>query len=230
MKSKTIVAVIPARGGSKGLPGKNIRLLGDKPLISWTILAAKTSNIFLDIIVSTDDPEIANVAKKFGATIPFLRPVELSGDSTSQVDVLRHAIHWMESQNSVPDYIMLLQPTSPLRTAQDIIEAFNLAINHNADAVVSVTSASQHPFLAKRIETDGTLIDFYPNNDKPERRQDFPDAYILNGSIYIIQTKIFMSNSSFTPLGTFGYIMPENRSIDIDTLWDFTLAEFIMNH
>lgn len=230
MVSKTIVAVIPARGGSKGLPGKNIRVLGDKPLIAWTIHAAIVSNIFRDILVSTDNLDIADVAKKYGATIPFMRPSELSGDLVSQADVVKHIIHWMEELNNLPDYIMLLQPTSPLRTAEDIKNALNLTLTHNPDAIVSVVPASEHPYLAKKIGSDGILVDFIPYIDKPERRQEFPEAYILNGAIYLIRPKVFLENSSFTPPNTLGYIMPAKRSIDIDTLWDFTLAELILKY
>jgi len=224
-----VVAIITARGGSKGLPRKNVLPLAGKPLIAWTISAALQSKCFTRIIVSTDDEEIAQVAREWGAEVPFMRPSELAEDDSSHVDVVENAVRWMEdTEKEFPDYIMLLQPTSPLRAAEDINGAIDMSQANDAIAVVSVSEAVNHPYLTKRISYDGTLADYVSNASSDLRRQVLPPAYALNGAIYLIRRNAFLEYRILWPTGTYAYVMPPERSIDIDTSWEFHVAELIM--
>lgn len=224
-----ILGIIPARGGSKGIPGKNIKLLADKPLIAWTIEAALDSHGLDRIIVSTDDEMIAKLSLEWGAEVPFLRPASLAEDSSPTMDVVLHALDHMElKENFCPDYILLLQPTSPLRTSQDIDNALEKASRHNADAVVSICIANPHPYLAKRLSEGGTIADFISQEKIYTRRQELPPAYALNGAIYLNRRSSLLQEKTFLPEGTYGYVMPDERSIDIDNPWDFHLADLIM--
>jgi len=226
---KKILAVIPARGGSKGIPRKNIKDLAGKPLIAWTIETAKTSSAFDRIIVSTDDQEIAFIARQFGADVPFLRPQELSTDSATSIDVVLHLIQWLqENEHYSPDYLMLLQPTSPFRSPEDITQVIQLMeTNQETDAIISVTAVDHPVQWLRKMEADGKLL---PLDETPLklRRQDAQQIYQLNGSIYLIKTETFFKNKTFLPEKTFGYIMPEEKSVDIDTPWNFHIAELIM--
>jgi CMP-N,N'-diacetyllegionaminic acid synthase len=226
--SKTI-GIIPARGGSKGIPRKNIKLLADKPLIAWTIEAALDSHGLDRVIVSTDDEQIAKISREWGAQVPFLRPARLAEDNSPAIAVVLHALDQMDLKESFcPDYVLLLQPTSPLRTSQDIDNARQMASRHNADAVVSICVANPHPYLTKRLSEDGTIADFVPLDKVYTRRQDFPPAYALNGAIYLNRRSSLLREKTFHPVGTYGYVMPEENSIDIDNPWDFHLADLIL--
>ena len=226
-----VLGLITARGGSKGVPRKNIKLLLDKPLLAWTVEAALGSRGLSRVLMSTDDVEIADVARTWGAEVPFLRPAALAQDDSSHIGVVTHAIRWLEAcQHARPDYIMLLQPTSPLRTAEDIDAAIHMAQEGAVVAVVSVCAALRHPYLCKRILTDGTLADFVPiPGDLPYlRHQVLPPAYGLNGAIYLNSRESLLRDATFTPPGAVAYIMPPERSLDIDSPWDFHLAELIL--
>lgn len=224
-----IIGLISARGGSKSIPRKNIKILAGKPLIAWTIEAARRCKELNRVIVSTDDEKIAEVARQWGAEVPFIRPSELARDDSSSISAVLHAIHWMEeNEGFCPDYVMLLQPTSPFRTAEDIRQSIELARKHRAVAVVSVCEAEHHPYLCKRILGDVTLADFISTGIGHLRRQDFPPAYAVNGAIYLCQRMALLSNQSFFPEGTIAYVMPQERSQDVDTMWDWRLAELIM--
>jgi len=223
------VGLIPARGGSKSVPRKNIKLLAGKPLIAWTIEAALQSKKLARVIVSTDDTEIVDVARKWGAETPFLRPPELSGDSSSSLSVVLHAIQWLEAQDHFsPDFVALLQPTSPFRSVEDIDAAIELAEARQSVAVVSVSEAKNHPYLCKQIRSDGTLVDFVTSDLVYLRRQDLQPAYALNGAVYLNRCESLLKNRSFLPYGTVAYVMPAERSLDVDTLWDWHLAELIL--
>jgi len=225
MVMQTILGIIPARGGSKGLPRKNILPLAGKPLIGWTIDAALNSKVCKRLLVSTDDPEIASVAREFGAETPFLRPPELASDTATALSVAEHAVDWMnEMVAETFSHILYLQPTSPLRTGDDIQNAVAIA-KKTHDAVVSVCEPPQHPYLFKIIHKDGTLGDLMPESTHYSRRQDFPPVVALNGAIYIISVAAMKKARTFTPERTVPYIMPPERSFDIDTPWDFFLAE-----
>ncbi|PCI29357.1 MAG: hypothetical protein COB67_04180 [SAR324 cluster bacterium] len=227
-----ILGIITARGGSKGVPRKNIRLLQGKPLIRYTIEAAlATKGIFQRIIVSTDDMEIAEISKKAGAEVPFLRPAELALDETSSLDVVQHAIRFVEKQDGEPiDWAMILQPTSPLRTVKDIQKSVALAQSGNYDSVVSVRLANNnHPLKVKRIDDDGLLQCFLEGAVEPTRRQDLtPDVYQRNGAIYLSRRQVFMEENSIFGTRICPYIMDGQISVDIDSELDFRIAEALL--
>lgn len=225
-----IIGLITARGGSKGVPGKNIKELVGKPLIAWTIESALNSRVCSKLIVSSDDNEILNVAREWGAEVPFIRPPHLAGDKTTSIEVIFHAIEYLQDEGfKESDYILLLQPTSPLRTVDDIKNAINIAKLKQADAVVSVIDAPSHPFMVKKINPDGILNSFFKNDFNNGRRQDLPSAYALNGAIYLNKISSLLKEKTFLPENkTYAYLMPPERSIDIDTLWDFHLSKLII--
>lgn len=224
-----ILALITARGGSKGLPRKNVLPLRGKPLIAWTIEAALGCHYGLRVLLSTDDPEIARVGVEWGAAVPFLRPAELAADHSDHFSVAQHALAQLEN---MPEYLLLLQPTSPLRTSADLDAAIALAQAKNAAAVLGVTPVKQHPMICKTIGDDGVLLDFLPPPKNAYlQRQALPPVYAPNGAIYLVKTDMLLETRSFTPSGTYPYIMPAERSLDIDTAWDLQLAEWILeNH
>ena len=223
-----ILALITARGGSKGLPGKNTRVLGDRPLIAWSIDAAHGARHIARTIVSTDDNAIADVARKHGAEVPCLRPAALAQDNSPHIDVVLHTLDALKSIDEyVPDALMLLQPTSPFRTSADIDSAVELARTKNAPAVVSVVETHDHPFLARRLDGGGRMSPFVPCDLGYPRRQDLPPAYALNGAIYLCRVDILRDQRTFEPPGCIGYVMPPERSLQIDTPWDFELCSLI---
>ena len=180
------------------------------------------------MVVSTDDDEIAAVSRTLGAEVPFLRPPELAQDSTPTMPVIMHALRWLEDeQGYVPDAVVLLQPTSPLRTTDDITGAIALARERSADSVVSVSLAWSHPHLMKRIAGDGRLEDFM-NHPKFERRQDLEPVYSLNGAIYLARAAPLMEHQTFYGPSTFAYVMPPERSLDVDTPLDLHLCDLIL--
>jgi len=228
MGMSTVLAVIPARGGSKGIPRKNVRLLAGKPLIAWTIKAASQSQMLTRVIVSTDDAEIAQVAREWGAETPFLRPPELAQDMTPGMDPILHAINWLwQYEGYAPDYVMSLQPTSPLRTVDDINSAIQLVLDKQGKAVVSVNQVAYHPYGMKRIDANGCLSDFMPGK-AVVRRQDLPQVYALNGAIYLARRELLLNHQTWYGNQTFAYVMSTERSLDIDTLWDWRLAELVL--
>lgn len=226
-----VVGLITARGGSKDIPNKNVKTLAGRPLIAWTIEAALRSNGINRVIVTTDDYEIARVAREWGAEVPFMRPSELAQDDSPHVPVVEHSARWLEQHNnSLPDYIMVLQPTSPLRTAEDIDAAIRIAEVNNAAAVASVCETRHHPYLTKYILKGQTLADFVPNDLAYLRRQDLPRAYWVNGAGYLIRCKTLLDDHTLMPTNTYSHIMPPERSLDINSEWDFHLAELILNY
>ena len=223
------LGLITARGGSKGLARKNVLPVAGKPLIAWSIGAALKGHGLSRVIVTTDDEEIAQVARAWGAEVPFVRPPKLARDDSDHVSVVEHAIHWLEAHdNARPDYVMLLQPTSPLRTAEDIEGVIQIAHARGAIAVVSVCETRSHPCLAKRILEDGTLSDFVTSDIAYLQRQVLPPAYALNGAIYLNRSEAFLRQRTFLPPGTHAYVMPPERSLDVDSAWDLHLADLIL--
>lgn len=226
---KKIIALITARGGSKSIPKKNIAPLAGKPLIAWTIKTALQSTALSRVIVSTDDEEIARVAQEWGAEAPFQRPIELARDDSPHIPVVIHAIEWLESQEDVRfDYVLLLQPTSPLLTTKDIDNAIHLALDKDADSVVSVCEAPSHPYLTKRINSDGRLEDFCTTPEGYLARQALPPAYTVNGAIYLARRNVLIELQTFYTERTYAYVIPPERSLDIDTPWDLYLANLIL--
>ncbi len=224
-----VVALVTARGGSKGIPRKNIKPLAGKPLIAWAIEAALESRFLSRVIVSTEDDEIMETARTFGAEVPFKRPAELACDDSSHISVARHALDWLQkNEGHCPEFMMVLQPTAPLRIAADIDGAIELAEEKSADAVVSVVEAQHHPYVTRQLGELGTLTEFVPCPLTYARRQEFPPAYAFNGAIYLNRCAHLADCNTHAPEGSYAFVMPPERSIDLDTPWDFHLAELIL--
>ena len=226
----TVLAIITARGGSKGLPRKNVLPLNGMPLIGYTIKAAQQSNYLSTnpVIVSTDDLEIAQIAKDLGADVPFIRPDELAVDDITIYPVLTHAISWFQQhRNFYPDYTMLLQPTSPFRTSDDIDQAMKIVVDNEADGVVSVYPSQPHPYLSKKI-VNGKLKTLIESDTVYNRRQEMPSSYTLNGALYVAKSTLLIDKQTFYNDNTYPYIMPIERSIDIDSAWEMHLANLIL--
>ena len=229
MKDQKILAVIPARGGSKGIPGKNIKILLGKPLIAYSIHAALRSQTLHKTVVSTDDESIACIARQYGAEVPFLRPPYLSTDTATSVSVLQHAVKYLSDTNeNAADIIVCLQPTSPLRSAEDIDQAVNLCLRTGADSVVSLCLAEHHPYWMKIVVGNRVHPLMEVDDEKYPRRQDLPPVYQPNGAIYVTRRKILLEEERLLGANTLAYVMPRERSIDIDTPIDLKLAELIM--
>lgn len=217
------LAVIPARGGSKGVPRKNIKLLAEKPLIAWTIEAAQKSKYITKAIVSTDDDEICAVAKAYGAEVPFMRPTHLAADDTPGVAPILHAVEQCPGY----DYVIVLQPTSPLRTSEDIDGAIEKMLANEGAFCVSVAEATQSPYWMYTFNEQEIM---QPLIDLPlvARRQDLPKAYLLNGAIYVAKVEELKKTRNFLTPTTIAYEMPEERSFDIDVERDFFVCEWMM--
>ncbi|MGV8933487.1 MAG: cytidylyltransferase domain-containing protein [Gallionellaceae bacterium] len=216
-------ALIPARGGSKGIPRKNIKLFAGKPLIVWTIEAALRSSMLDAVVVSTDDPEIADVARQAGAQVPFMRPSELALDQTPGLDPVLHALDQLPQYDSV----LLLQPTSPLRATEDIDACLRLATQQHARSVVSVSEADTHPYWTYRLTKDQALSRFV-DAEPIARRQDLPQAFALNGALYFADANWLRSSGSLVGTETLAYVMAKERSVDLDTPLDWKLAELLL--
>lgn len=225
----SVLMVITARGGSKSVPRKNLAPAGGKPLIWWTVAAAKGAAVSGRIIISTDDQEIATAVQNMGVEAPFLRPAELARDDTPGAASVVHAARWLEEHEGYrPDYVMHLQPTSPLRTAEDIDGAVDLAEHKAADAVVSVTLAADHPYWMKSVGPDGRMRDYVNQEKKVENRQALPEIFALNGAIYLARREVLLEDGDFYGRDTYAYVMPEERSLDVDTPWDLHLADLVL--
>ncbi len=224
-----MLGLITARGGSKGVPRKNLCPVGGRPLIEWTIDAALKAGRLDRVVVSTDDPEIAQAARDAGGDTPFLRPAKLARDETPHIDVVLHALDWLSERGDEYEYVALLQPTSPLRTSEDIDEAVGLAIRRSAEAVVSVVETHDHPYLTRRMNEDGTLSEFVRCDIAYPRRQDLPAAFALNGAVFVNRPESLKSCRSFCPHGALAYVMPPERSLQIDTPWDLRLVGLVLD-
>ena len=229
INGKKVLAIIPARGGSKGLPGKNIRELCGKPLIAWTIEQAKSCSDIDRVVVSTDDNQIALISEKWGAKVPFMRPAELASDTATTIDVIFHAIDWFKKHEDYrPEYILLLQPTSPLRSSEDINGAIQMLKDKDARAVVSVCETDHHPWWSNILLEDGNMKDFLRPEILNKRRQDLPTFYRLNGAIYLAETEYLYECKGFLGPDTFAHELPKEHSIDIDSDLDFKLAGLLI--
>lgn len=214
---RRVLAVLPARGGSKGLPGKHLLPAAGRPLIAWTIAAAHGARDIDRTILSSDDDEIISVARELGCDVPFRRPAHLATDTATSIDVVLHAV------DAFPDHgiVVLLQPTSPLRTAADIDAALTTFATAGAPACVSVTPSEQSPYWMYRFGEGGRLQPIVTLPSGVTRRQDLPPAYMLNGAIYVADIEWLRRSRSFVTPDTVAHIMPPERSIDIDTGADF---------
>lgn len=217
------VALIPARGGSKEIPRKNIKMFAGKPLISWTIEIAKKCNLIDKVVVSTDDNEIAKVSSFYGAEVPYIRSAELATDDSP---IMNTIIQYLRKNSNVSE-IILLQPTSPLRKTIDLYNTIESKIKNNSKSIVSITEAFSHPSLCYKIMPNGEISNFFPNQSL-RRRQELSKAYCLNGSIYLANRNFLIENNSFINESTIGYIMPQERSIDIDNKYDWEVAEMFI--
>lgn len=228
-KNIKVMGLITARGGSKGVPRKNVSQVAGKPLIAWTIDAAKSAKTIDRLIVSTDDEQIARISREWGAEVPFTRPADLARDDSPHVDCVIHALEQMRDHAGYePDYLVLLQPTSPLRTSADIDAAVNLALQQDVDAVVSVCETHDHPFLVRRMDAGGVLSPFMPCDLDYARRQDLPAAFAMNGAIYVNRVSRLLASRKIECDNPLGYVMPPERSLQIDTPWDMRLCELVL--
>lgn len=225
-----VTALIPARGGSKRLPRKNIKLLVDKPLIAWSIEVAKACKYVDRVIVSTDDEEIKKISEQYGAEVPFLRPEYLSIDHASSFDVIKHAIDFLTLSRS-NELIVLLQPTSPLRLASEIDAALEFFVQKNAKGVVSISETEHSPMWSNTLPEDGCMSDFIRPEVQGKRSQDLPTFFRLNGSIYIYETLSLLEQSKiFFNENVYGFQTSLETAVDIDTGLDFSIAETIMKN
>lgn len=224
--NQTFLAIVPARGGSKRLPGKNKRNIAGKPLIAWSIEAGTTSRYIDKIAVTSDDLDILEISQKYGAD-SIQRPEHLATDSATTFDAILHAI------NIIPqkfDYIVLLQPTSPLRFNTHVNEAIDLLIEKKADAVISVCEVEHSPLWSNSLPDSMSMDHFLREEIKNKRSQDLATYYRLNGAIYICKTEVLLKNKSFFPNEkSFAFVMNKKNSIDIDDHIDFKLGEVILN-
>lgn len=229
MKIKNIV-VIAARGGSKRLPGKNILPLAGKPLISYAIKAALEASLVSEVVVSTDDKKIAAVAKKAGATVPFLRPAELATDNAQTIDVLDHAIRFMEKKNNYTyDLVTLVQTTSPLILSSDIDQAITKLLSTGSSSCVSICEISDRPEWMYKIDGSSKIIPYANSINDTKRSQDLEKIYKLNGAVYVMKREVVKRGGVIVDDKNLAFIiMGKERSVDIDDIYDFELAESIL--
>lgn len=226
-ESKSVLALIPARGGSKGIPGKNIKEFNGRPLISYTIAAARASRYVDSVVVTTDSAEIAGIAERYGAEVPFLRPSELAQDTSRTIDAVVHARDAMEALGRPHDVVVLLQPTSPLRRAEEVDSALKTFFSHGGLGLASVSEVSENPVLTRRIDQSGVMHPILPISSTV-RRQDMPRFWHVDGAIYINRAEDLTLETSLND-NPIAYVMPKLRASDIDSIEDFFRAEEIMS-
>lgn len=230
-RDKKILAIIPARGGSKGLPGKNIKPLFGKPLIGWTIEQAKASQYISEIFISTDSQEIADITEEFGVSVSELRPAELANDTATSASFIIYTIEKLRDEGKEFDYIILLEPTSPLRTVDDIDSSIEtLLSNPNAESIVGVCKVeSSHPaFMVK--QTGSGFLQPYLDENSVIRRQDIEDLYYFEGTVYVSKTEAFLKKQSFYHEKTLPFLIPKSRSFEIDDSEDWLIVESIVEY
>lgn len=225
INGKKVLAIIPARGGSKGIPRKNIKPLAGKPLIAWTIEEAKKSKYIDRLILSSEDDEIIKIAKEWGCEVPFVRPKELAQDDTPGIEPVIHALNTLPEKY---DCICLLQPTSPLRKVEDIDGCIEKCILMNASSCVSVTEVDKHPYWMYKIGDNEKMKPLFPNTHELSRRQDLPKVYTLNGAVYIADSIWLLQSKSFINDQTIPYCMEVSNSLDIDSETDFQICESLL--
>ena len=226
-KNKKILAVIPARGGSKGVPFKNIIEVGGKPLIKYSIDCAKESKYIDRTIISTDSLEIKKIVEKCGGDVPFLRPTELAQDNSKTIDCLVHAVNWLKERGEEYDYLILLQNTVPLRKGWQIDEAVEKLFNSNERSLVSVTEVDEHPILMRTLNEDDTVKNLL-NMNSTVRRQDFPKFYKVDGAIYIQKLDENFNLETSLNDGKLAYVLDRKYSTDIDNYLDIKIIEYYL--
>lgn len=222
---RRVLAIIPARGGSKGVPRKNIRMAGGKPLIAWSIEAALKSKYLDRLILSSEDAEIIDVARSLGCEVPFVRPLELAGDQTPGIDTVLHALSLCPGY----DYVVLLQPTSPLREVSDIDGCLEQMAARNARCMVTVTEPEKSPYWMFALDAEGHLNPLLACEGPIDNRQQLPKVFALNGAVYLAQVDWLLENKSFLSRETIAYPMPRERSLDIDTALDLDFLDFLVH-
>ncbi len=227
-KNKRILALIPARGGSKGIKNKNIVLLNGNPLISYSIKAALKSKYIDETVVTTDSEKIAKISKKYGASVPFMRPIELASDKSKTIDAVLHALKMLAKLGNHFDGLILLQPTQPLRTANDIDGAIELFFEKNLQGVASVSIVEDHPLLMRTIDENRNLHSLLEENSTC-RRQEMKNYYKVNGCIYINQIDEISKDTSFND-NPIGFVMETSHSVDIDEIKDLYIAEVYLKY
>jgi CMP-N,N'-diacetyllegionaminic acid synthase len=224
---KRLLGIIPARGGSKRLPRKNVIELGGKPLIAWTLESALCSKYIDRIFVSTDNSEIAEIAKNYGVEVPFMRPAELASDHAQTIDTVLHVISELEKQKETYDYVVLLQPTSPLRTVEDIENSIEMLEESKSDGIISVCEAEHPPLWCNTIPNDGSLSGFLDESILNKRSQDLGKYFRLNGAIYICKTtKLIEEKAFFLQNNCKAFVMSQESSLDIDNQIDLDFAKY----
>ena len=230
INGKKVLTIIPARGGSKGLPGKNIKELCGKPLIAWSIEQALASKYVDKVFVSTDSEEIAKIAKEVGANVPFLRPAELATDDSPTSDAILHVLEQLSMKGESYDYVALLEPTSPLRKSNDIDDAISMIVqNADTDCLVSVGEIHmEHPMIVKKFNAKGFVAPYISNITKIHQRQQADEAYFPYGVIYISRVSEFKKNQTFYTEKTIPYFIERWQNYEIDDELDFMIIEQIM--
>ena len=223
-KEKKVIAIIPARGGSKGIPNKNIKLVNQKPLIAYTIEPAKKSKYIDRLIVSTDSKRIEEASLEYGAEVPFLRPAELATDTAKTIDAIIYTIDKLKINNENYDYVLTLQPTQPLRTTEQIDESIKMIVDHDWNSLVSISRLSTNPILIRTLKSDGSLKKLL-NIRSDVRRQDFDDYYKINGLIYLNRIDQLLTNSTSLNDNAHGYVVDSKYDLDIDTPEDLEKFE-----
>lgn len=227
--NSSILAIIPARSGSKRLPGKNIRGLCGKPMIAWSIEAAIQSEYVDKVIVSTEDEHIANIAREYGAEVPFMRPGYLATDEATTVSVIRDVLLKYKKSGNIFDYVIVLQPTSPLRTSGHIDESIRIIVERSASSVIGVVKVTHPVEWSSRLGSDGSMTEFIPIGVGKTRSQDYNERHRICGAIYVCNVGMILSKKpAFIDDGSIAYIMDEVSSLDIDNELDFLLAEYIL--
>ncbi len=231
-KEKSFLAIIPARSGSKGLPGKNIKELCGKPLIAWSIEVGLKSKYIDKVMVTTDSQEIANIAKKYGANVPFLRPSNLSSDTSATFSTLEHVInHYKNKLNQEFDYVILLEPTSPLREVEDIDNAIVCLLDSTADSIVGIAKTEdQNPAFLIEKDSKNFIQGYEDKGMTVLRRQDIKDVYFFEGTIYVSKTKTLLNKETFYHENTIGFEVPKYKSLEIDDIDDFVMVEAVMKY
>lgn len=222
------LALMLARGGSKGIPNKNIKLLNGKPLLYYSAKAVIESNLFDRFIISTDSQRIAEIAKKNGIEVPFLRPQELAQDNSNALDAIEHALKFIENEDKVYDNVLYIFPTAPLILKDDIINAYKLLSNKNADLIIAVTETDHPMFWMNTLPPDNSLKNFVPKIARKKNRQELPKSYRISGSLYIGKWDVFYYKKDWFDVNSFAYVIPRERAVDIDSEIDFKLAEILL--
>lgn len=225
INNKSVLAIIPARGGSKGVRKKNIRVIAGKPLIAWTIEEAKKSKYIDRVVLSSDDEEIMKVARQWGCEVPFTRPSELAQDQTPGISPVLHALELLGKF----DYVILLQPTSPMRKVDSIDGCLDKLESKNGNAIVSVTEPNKNPYWMYKIGDNERLLPFVSQNKLIPQRQMLPEIFSLNGAVYIATYDFLLQEKGFLTSETIGYVMPQEESLDIDTELDLEMCDFLLS-